>query len=189
MNSIKSRSKKLWESIEQKHIKLFEQCQKRFDEVQDAGSKEINQRFEENRKKFEDAVVEIRFITKRLDSAELKWNEERQLMEDRVNADRNATDARLSAQHAEAAARLEAERIASNKKLEEERIASDKRLEADRIASDARLAADRAKWEQDFDKRSREFASHKRWLIANFVAILLGVFAIFARLNGYFPFL
>ena len=149
MKPTKTRSAKLWEEIEQHHLELFEKCQKEFDKLQGEASKEINARFKDCRKEFEEAVLEIRHITRRMDGAELNWKEERRLMEDRVNADRKATETRLA---------------------------------AERSAAEARLAAADARFERELDKSQREFASQKRWLIANFVVVLLGVLALITTL-------
>ena len=157
MTNAKSRSFKLWESIEQQHLQFFERSRKEIEsrleddrKTNDKRYEEIGKRFEESRVKFEVALAEMRQLNFRLSTAELNWKDERNLLEERVNADRRATETRL-----------EADRIAAEARLAADRLAADTRLATDRLVADARL-----------EKELAEFKSHKKWLILNFMAIM-----------------
>ena len=71
------------------------------------------------------------------------------------------------------------------------RIAADRkeasdRIERDRAATEARLAADReaanARLQQEIRENKREFAAQRRWLVANFLAVVVGGSGIFAAI-------
>ena len=78
---------------------------------------------------------------------------------------------RIDEEKRESEARLERERLAA----EERQNAAEARLEREREASEARL-----------EREIREFKSHKRWLIANFVAVSIVLLTML--FNGYLPF-
>ena len=67
-----------------------------------------------------------------------------------------------------------------------ERCEMEARIERDRAATEARLAADRKEATERFllERREarQEFNSQKRWLIANFVTIIVGKVSIFAAI-------
>ena len=67
----------------------------------------------------------------------------------------------------------------------EARIAADRKETAERLAADRkeaseRLAAERIVFEQEHKESKREFISQKRWLIATFVTVFVGMSSIFA---------
>ena len=102
------------------------------------------------------------------------WKTTLKAMEDRLAADRKETADRLAADRKDA----EIQRKESEARLEHERKESEARLERERIES------------------RRDFNSHRRWLVATFVAVVVGMFGIFiavlisivAAINGYLPF-
>ena len=69
----------------------------------------------------------------------------------------------------------------------EAHIAADRRETAERLAQDrrdaeARLERDRKDAEMRLERESREFKAQKRWLVANFVAVVAGIGGIFAAI-------
>ena len=62
---------------------------------------------------------------------------------------------------------------AIRKEFREDRKESEARLAADRAASEARLAADRRDFQIQFEADRKEARSTKRWLIGNFVAVII----------------
>ena len=83
----------------------------------------------------------------------------------------------------------------------EDRLAADRKETADRLAADRKDAEmqrkeSEARLERERMESRRDFNSHKRWLVATFVAVVVGMFGIFiavlisivATVNGYLPF-
>ena len=63
-----------------------------------------------------------------------------------------------------------------------ERREMEARIAADRKETAERLAQDRRDSEARLERKFREFRSQKRWLVANFVAVLIGMGGIFAAI-------
>ena len=77
-------------------------------------------------------------------------------------------------------------RLAADRAATEARLAADrKEAEARQQATEARLAAERKDFEAKFEAERKEARSNKRWLIGNFVALLvLAASVIVALING-----
>ena len=77
-------------------------------------------------------------------------------------------------------------------KVEANRDRIDAGAEARRKEAEARLAAERkeaeARLERERFESRRGFISHKRWLMAIFAAVVVGMVSLFATINGYLPF-
>ena len=193
MTNAKSRSFKLWESIEAQHLQFFERSRKEIEarmeddrKAKDKRYEDIFKRFEESRVKFEVALAEMRHINMRISSAELSWKDERNLMEERVNADRKATETRIEAAYIAAEARLEKERLATETRLEKERLVTEAKLEKERIATEARLEKERIAAEARLESERQEFKSQMRWLKANFVGVVLTLIGIAVTIAIFF---
>ena len=128
--------------------------------------------------------VTLEFIDAKFDRLEAKldkhmeqWRQDRKEMEERIAADRRETADRLAADRIEAEARQKA----TEARLMDERREADARQKT----TEARLMDER-----------KEFITQKRFLIANFVAIVVGMASIFiavliaivAIVNGGLPF-
>ena len=113
-----------------------------------------------NRKTKSPELVTLEYIDAKFDRHMEQWRQDRQEME-----------ARLAAERKEAAAYLDKmeTRVAADRKETAERLA------ADREEAEARLAAER-------QEARREFNSQRRWLIANFAAVVVGMGGIFIAL-------
>ena len=106
------------------------------------------------------------------------WKEERREMEARIAADRKETADRLAADR---------ESWAEERRMMEARIAADRKETADRLAADRketadRLEADRKDFQQERKETKREFTVQKRWLIATFVTVFVGMCSIFTAI-------
>ena len=104
--------------------------------------------------------ITLEFIDAKFDRFEKQWREDRKEEAARLAADRKETEARLERDRKEA----EAKQKATETRLMDER----KEAEARQKATETRLMDER-----------KEFITQKRWLIANFMAIVVGMASIF----------
>ena len=131
-----------------------------------------------------DAKFDKHMEQMRQDRKEMIAATEARLAADRKEAEarQQATETRLENERKEAEARQQA----TETRLENERKEAEARLAADRKETAERLAADRKEAEARqqatetrlMDER-KEFITQKRWLIANFLAIVVGMASIF----------
>ena len=126
--------------------------------------------------------VTLEFIDAKFDRHLEQWRQDLKEMnaatEMRLAADRKEAAERLAADRKEAAERLAADRkeAEARQQTTESRLMNErKEAEARQQSSEARFAADRA-------ADRNEFISQKRWLIANFLAVVIGMTGIFIAL-------
>ena len=126
--------------------------------------------------------VTLEYIDAKFDKHMELWRQDRMEVEMRIAADRKETADRLAADRKEAEARQQAAeaRLAADRKETADRLAADRKETADRLAADRKEAEERQKATESrlMDER-KEFITHKRFLIANFVAIVVGMASMF----------
>ena len=112
-------------------------------------------------RRFEEGLIESRIKheewKEQFNRSLADWKEERREMEARVDRDRAATEARLATDRKDAAEKLAAERKDAADRFERERV-----------------------------EARQEFKTQRRWLIANFVAILIAIFGVFFAIGTAF---
>ena len=108
--------------------------------------------------------------------------------EARLAADRKEAEARQQAAEARLAAdrkEAEARQQATETRLALERKETTERLERERKEAAERLERERKEFEIKFTAERKEAKSNKRWLVGNFIAILvLAATIFFAFING-----
>ena len=134
-------------------------------------------------------AITLEYIDAKLDAKfdrfEEKWRQDRKEMEARLAADRKETADRLAVDRKEAEERqrtTEARLAAERKEAEERQKATEERLAAERKEAETRLAAERK-------EAQKALSTQKGWLIASFIAIIVGAFSITVAIlttNGYF---
>ena len=136
--------------------------------------------------------ITLEYIDAKFDRHMEQWRQDRRETEARIAADRKeaeerqkATEARIAADRRETAERLAADRkeseerqkateariAADRKEAEERQRATEERLAAERKDAEARLIAERMEARQEFN-------SHRRWLLANFATVVVGIATI-----------
>ena len=108
-------------------------------------------------------TFELELIQHQVDVIRQEFKEDRKESEARLAADRKESEARLALDRKESEARLAADRKEATERLERERKEFDIKFAAER----------------------KEARSNKRWLVGNFIAILvLAATIFFAFING-----
>ena len=130
---------------------------------------EQNKKLDEQSKKFDLVIKESREDTDRKIALwTQEHREERREMEARIAADRKETSERL----------------------ERDRVATEARLAADRKEATDKLDRERKEVQERFEKEReeslKEFKTQRRWLVANFVAVMIAVFGIFSAIGTAF---
>lgn len=106
---------------------------------------------------------------------------------DRIDRDAKERELRLTEDRKEWLAKQEREQREMEARLAADRKEAEARLAADRKEAEVRLAADRIEFEKRFAEERREARLTRRWLIATFIAVIIG-FAATLSSNGYLPF-
>ena len=117
-----------------------------------------------NRKDKRVELITLEYIDAKFDRHMEQWRQDRKEEADRHAATMEKMEARIAADRKETA-----ERLAADRKDAEERLV------ADRKDAEERLAAERKEARQEFN-------SQRRWLVANFVAVVVGMGGIFIAL-------